>query len=109
MLPVSKDTLLRVVRHRSRPLGGPLRIIGIDDRAPRCNRRYASIICNLRGSRVVTLLPDREPATAQVWLGADPMIAIVARDRCGYSKSPADGTARRSLASVDERQLGLPR
>jgi transposase len=31
MLPVSKDTLLRVVRRRSRPPTDPLRVIGIDD------------------------------------------------------------------------------
>src|ERR1700735_5032999 len=31
MLPVSKDTLLRVVRRRSRPPVDPLRVIGIDD------------------------------------------------------------------------------
>jgi len=30
MLPVSKDTLLRVVRRRSRPPADPLRVIGID-------------------------------------------------------------------------------
>ncbi|MCD9910075.1 transposase family protein, partial [Bradyrhizobium japonicum] len=57
MLPVSKDTLLRVVRRRSRPPADPLRIIGIDDWAWRRNHRYASIICNLERRRVVTLLP----------------------------------------------------
>ena len=44
MLPVSKDTLLRVVRRRSRPRSDPLRVIGIDDWAWRRNRRYASIV-----------------------------------------------------------------
>lgn len=37
MLPVSKDTLLRVVRRRSRPPADPLRVIGIDDWAWRRN------------------------------------------------------------------------
>lgn len=78
MLPVSKDTLLRVVRRRSRPPADPLRVIGIDDWAWRRNHRYASIICNLEKRRIVTLLPDREPATAQAWLAAHPTIAIVA-------------------------------
>jgi transposase len=76
-LPVSKDTLLRVVRRRSRPPNDPLRVVGIDDWAWRRNHRYASIICNLERRRVVTLLPDREPATAQAWLAA------IARDRGG--------------------------
>lgn len=90
MLPVSKDTLLRVVRRRSRPPTDPLRVIGIDDWAWRRNHRYASIICNLERRRIVTLLPDREPATAQAWLAGHPMIAIVARDRGGgYGEAAA--------------------
>jgi transposase len=90
MLPVSKDTLLRVVRRRSRPLTDPLKVIGIDDWAWRRNQRYASIVCNLEKRRVVTLLPDREPATAQAWLAAHPTIAIVARDRGGgYGQAAA--------------------
>ena len=90
MLPVSKDTLLRVVRRRSRLPVDPLRVIGIDDWAWRRNHRYASIICNLERRRIVTLLPDREPATAQAWLAAHPTIAIVARDRGGgYGEATA--------------------
>jgi transposase len=90
MLPVSKDTLLRVVRRRSRPPSDPLRVIGIDDWAWRRNHRYASIVCNLERCKVVTLLPDREPATAQAWLAAHPTIAIVARDRGGgYGEAAA--------------------
>jgi transposase len=90
MLPVSKDTLLRVVRRRIRPPGDPLRVIIIDDWAWRRNHRYASIVCNLERHRVVTLLPDREPATAQAWLAAHPTIAIIARDRGGgYGEAAA--------------------
>jgi transposase len=90
MLPVSKDTLLRVVRRRSRPPADPVRVIGIDDWAWRRNHRYASIICNLERRRIVTLLADREPATAQAWLAAHPTIAIVARDRGGgYGEAAA--------------------
>lgn len=90
MLPVSKDTLLRVVRRRSRPPTDPLRVIGIDDWAWRRNHRHASIICNLERRRIVTLLPDREPATAEAWLAGHPTIAIVARDRGGgYGEAAA--------------------
>src|ERR1700752_979736 len=90
MLPVSKDPLLRVVRRRSRSPAGSLKVIGIDDWAWRRNHRYASIICNLERRRVVTLLPDREPATAQAWLAAHPTISVVARDRGGgYGEAAA--------------------
>jgi hypothetical protein len=117
MLPVSKDTLIGAGRRHSRPSADPLRVIGIDDWAWRRNHRYASIICNLERRRVVTLLPDREPATSQAGLAAHPTIAIVARDRGGRiwrsrSKGPAArGTGRRSLASDGERSTSrrLPR
>lgn len=83
MLPVSNDTLLRVVRRRGCPAFTPPTVIGIDDWAWRRNQRYGTIICDLERRRPISLLPDREPATAQAWLAAQPQIAIVARDRGG--------------------------
>lgn len=58
-------------------------MIGIDDWAWRRNHRYGTIICDLERRRPISLLPDREPATAQAWLREQPQIAIVARDRGG--------------------------
>jgi transposase len=90
MLPVSNDTLLRVVRRRSGTPADRLEVVGIDDWAWRRNHRYGSIICNLERRRVVTLLPDREPATAQAWFAAHPSISIIARDRGGgYGEAAA--------------------
>ena len=83
MLPVSNDTLLRVVRRHALPRTEPLTVIGIDDRAHRRNHRYGTIVCDLERRRVVALLPDREPATAEAWLRRHPRISIVSRDRGG--------------------------
>jgi len=58
-------------------------VIGIDDWAWKRNQRYGTIICDLERRRPIRLLPDREPATAQAWLAAQPQIVIVARDRGG--------------------------
>jgi transposase len=83
MLPVSNDTLLRVVRRRGCPPFAAPSVIGIDDWAWRRNQRYGTIICDLERRRPITLLPDREPATAQAWLAGQPQITVVARDRGG--------------------------
>jgi transposase len=83
MMPVSNDTLLRVVRRRGCPPFAAPSVIGIDDWAWRRNQRYGTIICDLERRRPITLLPDREPATAQAWLAGQPQIAVVARDRGG--------------------------
>jgi transposase len=90
MLPVSNDTLLRMVRRRARVPAEPLNVVGIDDWAWRRNHRYGSIICNLERRRVVTLLPDRERSTAEAWFADYPGISIIARDRGGgYGEAAA--------------------
>jgi transposase len=83
LLPVSNDTLLRVVRRCGTPRFVPPTVIGIDDWAWRRNQRYGTIICDLERRKTITLLPDREPATAQAWLTDQRQIEIVARDRGG--------------------------
>ncbi len=83
MLPVSNDTLLRVVRRRALPRTEPLSVIGIDDWAFRRNHRYGTIVCDLERRCVVALLPDREQATAEAWLREHPGISVVSRDRGG--------------------------
>jgi transposase len=83
MVPVSKDTLLRVVRRRGTPLFVAPAVIGIDDWAWRRNQRYGTLICDLERRRTIALLPDREPATASAWLSQQRQIAVIARDRGG--------------------------
>ena len=83
MLPVSNDTLIRLIRRRGAPQFVPPTVIGIDDWAWRRNQRYGTIICDLERRRMIALLPDREPATRQAWLSDQPQIAVVSRDRDG--------------------------
>ena len=83
MIPVSNDTLLRVVRRRTMMPREPLVVAGIDDWAFRRNCRYGTIVCDLERRRIVALLPDREKSTVQAWLSGRPTIKIVSRDRGG--------------------------
>ena len=103
MLPVSNDTLLRVVRRH----GCPPRDAANRDRhrrwAWRRNQRYGTIICDLERRRPIGLLPDREPATAQAWLTKQPQIEIVARDRGG---AYARAASRRFLMSYRSPTAG---
>ena len=60
VIPVSKDTLLRVVRRRTaEPTSAP-KVIGIDDCAWKRGHRYGTIICDLEQRRIADILPDQE-------------------------------------------------
>ncbi len=83
MLPVSNDTLLRVVRRRVQPQAEPLAVVGNDDWAFRRNHRYGTIVYDLERRCVVALLPDRKQATVEAWLRQHPGIGIVSCDRGG--------------------------
>jgi transposase len=90
MVPISNDTLLRVVRRKAQVPSETLTVIGIDDFAWRRNHRYGTIVCDLVRRRTVTLLPDREPATSEAWLRHHPSVTIIARDRGGgYGEAAA--------------------
>ena len=90
MVPVSNDTLLRVVRRRCRPPSNRLNVIGIDDWAWRRNHSYGTIVCDLERRRPVVLLPDREQATTAAWLVQHREITVIARDRGGgYGEAAA--------------------
>lgn len=92
MIPVSKDTLLRVVRRRVTDHDDTLTVIGIDDFAFRRGQTYGTIVCDLERRRPVVLLPDRALNTSRAWLSEHPTISVVARDRGGgYGEAIARG------------------
>lgn len=98
-VPVSNDTLIRVVRRRATAKAcAPPRVVGIDDFAFRRNCRYGTIVVDLEQRRILKLLPDREPATVVAWLKAHASIEVVARDRGGgYGEAVA-----RALPAVQQ-------
>lgn len=90
-MPVSGDTLLRMIR--SAPVSSFVAptIVGIDDWAWRRGQRYGTIICDLERNRVLDLPPDRNADSVAAWLKRWPGIKVVARDRAGLY---ADGARR---------------
>jgi transposase len=105
MLPVSKDTLLRVVRRHATRDRSPLRVIGIDDWAWKRGQRYGSIICDLERRRIVDLLPDREPATVEDWLARQPEVRVISRDRGGGYGQAATRAAPQAMQVADRWHL----
>ena len=105
MLPVSKDTLLRVVRRHAARDCSPLRVIGIDDWAWKRGQRYGSIICDLERRRIVDLLPDREPATVEAWLSCHPEVRVISRDRGGGYGQAATRAAPQAVQVADRWHL----
>ncbi|MGY4353072.1 transposase [Bradyrhizobium sp. GM7.3] len=58
-MPVSGDTLLRMIHSAPLPDFVAPTIVGIDDWAWRRGQRYGTIICDLERNCVLDLLPDR--------------------------------------------------
>jgi len=80
-MPVSADTLLRILRHTVMEPAPTPRVLGVDDWAFKKGNRYGTILVDLERRYPVDLLPDRTAETLAAWLEAHPSIEIVSRDR----------------------------
>ena len=104
-MPVSGDTVLRLIR-RHPPRAYPVpRVVGIDDWAWRRGRRYGTIVCDLERRRVLALLPGRSSAPVRDWLAAHPHIAVVSRDRAGPYAEAARSGAPAAIQVADRWHL----
>jgi transposase len=100
-MPLSPDTLLRLVRGAERPPHPPLRVVGVDDWAWKRGQNYGTILVDLERHTVVDLLPDREAATVADWLKHHEGIKVVARDRAGAYAEAARQGAPNALQVAD--------
>jgi transposase len=80
-LPVSADTLLRMVSTMAAPAAPTPRVIGIDEWAWRRGHHYGTIIVDLERQAIIDLLPGRDAEEVAAWLRRNPAVEIVARDR----------------------------
>ena len=91
-MPISGDTVLRLIRRRGTVPSPPPRVVGIDDWAWRRGRSYGTIVCDLERRRVIDLLPGRSAAPVRDWLAAHPSVTVVSRDRSGpYAEAARTG------------------
>jgi transposase len=94
-MPVSDDTVLRVVQRRAtqqQTNPSPVRVVGIDDWAWQKGQRYGTIMVDLERRTVVDVLPDRSAASVAAWLRDHPQVEIISRDRHGlYAEGARQG------------------
>ncbi len=81
-LPVSADTLLRIIRATSLPVPSqPLQAVGVDDWALRRSSLYGTLVVDLERHQPIELLSDRTAETLATYLQEHSPIAFVSRDR----------------------------
>jgi transposase len=91
-MPVSSDSLLRLVHNSPEPEVKTPRVLGADDWAKRKGHSYGTILVDLEIHKPVDLLPDRTAESFAKWLEDHPGVEIISRDRdAEYVKGATDG------------------
>ena len=91
-MPVSSDSLLRLVHDAPEPEVETPRVLGVDDWSQRKGHSYGTILVDLETHQPVDLLADRTAESFAKWLEDHPGVEIISRDRgVEYIKGATEG------------------
>ncbi|MHB0877870.1 MAG: ISL3 family transposase [Anaerolineae bacterium] len=104
-VPVSGDTLLRLLRRQAPPTPQKVFAIGVDEVACRKGRSYATMLVDLESHRVIGVLPGKEKDTLAGWLSRHHEVRIFSRDRDGTYANAAAAAIPKASQVADRFHL----
>lgn len=104
-MPISPDTVLRLVRSTAEPEPVTPRILGVDDWAMKKGQTYGTILVDHETQRPIDVLPERSAESLEEWLAAHPGIEVITRDRATDYAAGATAGAPEATQVADRFHL----